>query len=66
MERAQTVSKIVLFLRIVLWAITLEGFADFWTVSHSHTFFRRIIYLTLGRDPFYPRRPADWEEWYYT
>lgn len=66
MERAQALSKLVLLLHIVFWVATIEGFADFWSVSHSHSFFRRIINLTLGRDPFYPRPPRNWEEWYYS
>jgi hypothetical protein len=66
MERAQMVSKFVLFLHIIFWVVSIEGIADFWSVSHTHSFFRRILYLALGRDPFYPRRPTDWEEWYYS
>lgn len=66
MERAQTVSKLVILLHIVLWIATIEGLADFWSVTHTHTFFRRIIKLTIGHDPFYPRGPTDWHEWYNT
>jgi len=64
MERPQAVPNIWYILKIVGWALALEGIAEFYSSAHWHTLLRRLIYLFLDRDPAKPTLPDNWEEWY--
>jgi hypothetical protein len=64
MERPQAFANLWLILRTVAWVMALEGVAEYFSDRHSHTLFRRLIYLFLDQDPATPRLPDNWEEWY--
>jgi hypothetical protein len=64
MEPPQALPNLWIILRTIGWIMALEGVAEFFSDSHSFNLFRRLIYLFVERDPFLPRPPDNWEEWY--
>lgn len=64
MERAPTLHNLWLVVQTVAWVVALEGIADFYSARHAHTLFRRVVAILVDRDPFSPRLPDNWEEWY--
>jgi hypothetical protein len=64
MERPQALHNLWIIIQTIGWVMALEGVAEFFSDRHSHTLFRRLIYLFLDRDPARPSLPDSWEEWY--
>ena len=64
MERAPQRANLWILVQTVAWIVALEGVAEFFSERHSHALFRRLVALLLDRDPFSPRLPDNWEEWY--
>jgi len=64
MERPQALANLWVIIQTIGFIVALEGVAEFFSDSHYQNMFRRIVLLFVDRDPFRPRVPDSWEEWY--
>ena len=64
MERPQAFPNLWVIIQTIGCILAVEGVAEFFSDRHYHNTFRRFVLLFLDRDPFQPRIPDSWEEWY--
>lgn len=63
MERAQAFINFGIVVQILAWVVSLDGVVQYLQFRHYYGVLRRMLAISLDRDPSIPRVPDSWEAW---